>query len=364
MTGPGRRQGLGQFGRIWLAVGCLVSALPGAAPAETFVDPLDAAASRTDLATSTWLLDVTHAGQRLVAAGIRGHIVYSDDEGATWTQAEVPVSVTLTAVSFPTPRQGWAVGHSGIILHSGDGGEHWDRQLDGRETPEQVYSFYDALAAQGDENAASLRDELEVNWEHGPEQPWLDTWFDNDRHGFVVGPFGLILGTSDGGQSWEPWMHRVDNPQALHLNSISAIAGALYIPSERGLIFRKRATDDGFLPLQTPYGGSFFGLCGNRTLLLAYGLRGTLYASLDNGESWSGVETGITTGLTACTPESSGKFLIAALSGQVIEVGLESGLVTSAKRAQAPWPLAGLSLTNSAYLGVGYGGVWLPNSPK
>ena len=39
---------------------------------------------------------------RIVVVGEQGHILYSDDECEGWIQAKVPVSVTLTAVCFPT----------------------------------------------------------------------------------------------------------------------------------------------------------------------------------------------------------------------------------------------------------------------
>ena len=41
-------------------------------------------------ASRSLLLDVTHAGNRMVAVGDRGHILYSDDQGKSWTQAKVP----------------------------------------------------------------------------------------------------------------------------------------------------------------------------------------------------------------------------------------------------------------------------------
>ena len=90
---------------------CLLSlllALPAAA--SSFVDPLDAPAEPSPLSANAQLLAIARAGDRLVTAGMRGHVLYSDDDGLTWTQAKVPVSVTLTAVYFPTPQQGWAAG--------------------------------------------------------------------------------------------------------------------------------------------------------------------------------------------------------------------------------------------------------------
>ena len=76
---------------------------------------------------------MTRAGDRLVAVGQRGHVVVSSDGGATWKQAQVPVSSDLVAVYFVDAKQGWAVGHDGVILHTADGGEYWELQLDGRK---------------------------------------------------------------------------------------------------------------------------------------------------------------------------------------------------------------------------------------
>ncbi|MBI3367277.1 MAG: glycosyl hydrolase, partial [Burkholderiales bacterium] len=75
-------------------------------------------------------LAVARAGQRLVAVGERGTVLLSDDGGASWRQAPVPVQVTLTSVRFIDPRTGWAAGHGGVILRSDDGGQSWTKQLD------------------------------------------------------------------------------------------------------------------------------------------------------------------------------------------------------------------------------------------
>jgi photosystem II stability/assembly factor-like uncharacterized protein len=325
-----------------------------------FVDPLDAPAQMSDLAPSTPLLAITNAGNRLVVAGPRGHILFSDDLGNNWTQAQVPSSVALTDLWFATPELGWAVGHSGLVLQSRDGGATWERLEDGRQTANEVLGYYQQRAAAGDESAARLVEELAINWKNGPEQPWLDVWFENEQHGFIVGPFSLILETQDGGSSWTPWMHRIDNAAVLHLNGVEQIDGALYLPSERGLVFRKGASEDQFLPLQTPYTGSFFGVCGGDGLVLAYGLRGTVYASRDAGDSWAEVKTAVTTALTGCAA-SNGGYLISAASGQVIQIGIEpsTGEVTSTERFSAPWPLTDIGVVDGRPIAVGLGGVWV-----
>ncbi|WP_295719731.1 YCF48-related protein, partial [uncultured Halovibrio sp.] len=118
-----------------IGIGVTVAiAVGGAGSAHGVGDVLEVPALETDLAAESLLLDVEYAGERLVAVGERGHIVYSDNGGESWTQAEVPVSTTLTGVDFPegNTEEGWAVGHSGVILHTSDGGETWNNQFDGR----------------------------------------------------------------------------------------------------------------------------------------------------------------------------------------------------------------------------------------
>ena len=83
------------------------------------------------LASRSLLLDITAAGERSVAAGERGHILFSDDQGGSWQQGKVPTTQMLTGVHFVNATRGWAVGHDGLILVSDDGGENWRVQHDG-----------------------------------------------------------------------------------------------------------------------------------------------------------------------------------------------------------------------------------------
>jgi photosystem II stability/assembly factor-like uncharacterized protein len=93
--------------------------------------PLREPATMTPRAARAVLTRVVLAGDRLVAIGERGMVVLSDDGGRQWRQARVPVSVTLTSASFADTRQGWIAGHSGVVLHTSDGGESWSLQTDG-----------------------------------------------------------------------------------------------------------------------------------------------------------------------------------------------------------------------------------------
>jgi photosystem II stability/assembly factor-like uncharacterized protein len=254
----------------------------------TYVDPVDEPARLSPLAERGLVNGLARAGSRVVAVGQRGHILYSDDQGAHWIQAKVPVSVDLTAVFFVDPRLGWAVGHDGVILHSLDGGATWTRQFDGRGAAD------------------------------GQARPLLDVWFDDARRGMAVGAFGLALCTVDAGASWRSCESELENKGGLHLNAIRAVGGAVYVAGEQGLLL-KRDVQGKFTPLASPYKGSFFGLTGNDGTVLAYGLRGNAYASHDGGKNWQKADTGVATGLAAGLTLADGTLVLLSQSGQVLE---------------------------------------------
>ena len=327
-----------------------IAALALAAPAratDAFVDPLDAPAAPSPLASKRLLTAVAFAGPRMVAAGQRGHVVYSDDRGRTWTQAEVPVSSDLTALSFPTPQVGWAVGHDGVVLVTADGGKTWARQLDGRQISPLLEA---AMAAKGLPDP--VREQISFLARKGPDLPLLDVWFDDEKNGFAVGAFNLILHTADGGATWTPFIDRAENPKGLHLYSIRRAAGALFIAGEQGLLLKLDPAKQRFLPCATPYNGSFFGLAGDDRVVLAFGLRGNVFRSGDGGRSWQKVETGVEVALTGGTRDKDGRLLLASASGQVMVSG-NGGETFLAVPDTRPLPTSALASDGSTVVMVG-----------
>ena len=131
---------------LQLAFGVVLCLSQGITQAAEYVDVLDLPAKTSALAIKSPFAGMARAGERVIAVGQRGHIVFSDDAGKHWQQAAVPVSADLTAVSFPTATQGWAVGNDGIVLHSSDAGATWQKQLDGRQIGALLVKHYAALA--------------------------------------------------------------------------------------------------------------------------------------------------------------------------------------------------------------------------
>ncbi|WP_250658709.1 WD40/YVTN/BNR-like repeat-containing protein [Alkalimarinus coralli] len=305
-------------------------------------DVLDAPAMQTEIAHESLLLDVAEAGKRLVAVGERGHIIYSDDQGSSWTQASVPVSVTLTAVHFPTETHGWAVGHGAIILHSSDAGVTWKKQFDGNLANQQVIDHAEKRVSaleeklesapedqQGDiefqlEEAQFGLEDAQFDAETGPSKPLLDVWFANENKGFAVGAYGFFFETEDGGKSWFNVSDRIENQDRFHLNAITeVVGGSLFIVGEAGNIFRSNDAGETWDSLDSPYEGSFFGVSGtgNVNEVLVFGLRGNLYRSTDLGARWTRINSNNEATLIAAQHSDDGIIVVVGNSGIVMVSG-------------------------------------------
>jgi photosystem II stability/assembly factor-like uncharacterized protein len=294
--------------------------MSGAALAAPPADPLQVAAQPSRLAASSPLFAIARAGTRLVAVGQRGHVLLSDDDGTSWRQAAVPVSVDLTAVHFASPQRGWAVGHDGAILHSSDGGQHWSLQLDGRQAAQRIVDAYAARAGSGNAELDAVLSEARRMLAQGPDLPWLDVWFDDERNGYAVGAFNLVFATRDGGATWTPASDRVDNPKGYHLYALrgSGPGGDIYAAGELGLVLRLDRASQRFVALPTPYKGTFFGIVVKPDLLLAFGLRGNAWRSTDGGRHWQQTATGVDTGLTGGALLPDGGVALVSAGGQLL----------------------------------------------
>jgi photosystem II stability/assembly factor-like uncharacterized protein len=264
---------------LWISILTLLAA-SGAGSGEEHAIP-------SELATKTLLVDVARADGRLVAVGEWGHVVLSDDGGESWRQAQsVPTRVTLTAVTFIDSRNGWAVGHDAVVIHTRDGGETWELQ---HQAPEE-------------------------------EAPLLTVWFENPEHGLAAGAFAILMETRDGGKSWRrrPFTSNADEDR--HLNAIFAGPGdALFIAAEAGSIYRSLDGGASWERLHPPYEGSFWGgLTVDSKAFVVFGMRGHLFRSEDLGESWQPLESGTDQSLQSGTVRADGSIVLVGLGGTVL----------------------------------------------
>lgn len=229
------------------------------------------------------LVAVSKAGERLVAVGDYGVVALSE-AGQDWRQARgVPVDALLTAVSFVDAQNGWAVGHGGVLLHTGDAGENW-----------------------------TLQQRLEGN------PVLLSVWFENTRHGIVIGAYGYASVTRDGGQSWQR-LSLGANKDDYHLNHIfSAADGSLFIAAEGGNAYRSRDNGVTWQALDTGVRGSLWSgttLRDGRVLLA--GMSGRVLLSEDHGDSWRELDVGSQQAITALSQLADGRVVVVGNGGLV-----------------------------------------------
>ncbi|HEY2926646.1 MAG TPA: YCF48-related protein [Albitalea sp.] len=301
-----------------------------AAPAQAGVDQLTLPALKAPRAAKSMLLGVALAGPRIVAVGERGIIVFSDDRGSTWQQADVPVSATLTGVTFAGTHQGWAVGHDGLVLHSADAGKSWTKQFDGNQANALIMAAaQERVARAASESSAAKRAEQALQdakaaAKFGPSRPLLAVWFKNESEGFAAGSYGLLLRTRDGGAHWELWSDHIDNPEGLHFNAIAATpSGALVIAGEAGNVWRSADGGTTWEGLPTGYKGQLYGALAMRNAgggedLLAFGFKGNLFRLAANTRGWETLASGTTKNLSGGVLLSDGSPALVSQDGRLV----------------------------------------------
>ncbi|WP_133645480.1 WD40/YVTN/BNR-like repeat-containing protein [Paraburkholderia flava] len=249
-----------------------------AMPAHAWADP-----------THMMLLDATRAGSRIVAVGEHGVILLSDSDGRTWRQASrVPVSATLSAVSFSDARHGWAVGQWGVILATDDGGETWTRQ----------------------------RLDITV------DQPLFSVLFTDNRNGIAVGLWSLMLSTHDGGKTWtRTTLQKPPGGGEADRNLYHVFAdrqGTAFITAEQGTVLRSTDGGASWTYLETGGKGSLWaGAALPDGRIVVGGLLGDLFQSSDGGASWSALNAGVKNSITDLS--AAGRDLVAVgLDGLVM----------------------------------------------
>ena len=302
------------------------------------IDLLSRPAGKARHVTEASFMDVTRAGGRLVAVGELGYIIYSDDQGRSWTQAQVPTSITLTAVFFPSATHGWAVGHDSVVLHTTDAGRSWEKQIDGNDinqlvcdaTAEVVAKLEEKIGTVSDSERADMVFALEdakyclkdakVAIEEGPSKPFMDVWFADENQGLIVGAFGMIFRTEDGGKSWTAQFHRIENSQGYHFNGLAATREALLLVGETGILYRSPDQGKTWEKLHSPYDGSLFGIVGDPDgdRAVAVGLRGNIVETLDGGATWQHRQTPLPAAINGGAVLAGGGWVLVGLAGQAL----------------------------------------------
>jgi photosystem II stability/assembly factor-like uncharacterized protein len=290
-------------------------------------DVMNLPAVHSELASKSLIYSIAKYGERHYATGQFGHILYSDDDGQSWTQAEVPVRSGILDIHFPSPENGWAVGHEGIILHSSDGGKTWVKQFDGLRYGEEGKTYYEKLAQDEPDNDLYpyLIEEMEFAIGQGADKPFFKVFFLNDQQGYTAGAYGMSMVTFDGGESWEHNLHRFENDSFFHMFDFAPLneAGQFFISGEAGLFLVGDVISREARQVHSiPWEGSFFASSPSADgAIVMGGLRGRMFRTTDKGESWTVVEKPPTSSIVDSTVLSDGRLLFVGIAGEVLISG-------------------------------------------
>lgn len=142
------------------------------------------------------------------AVGYSGYILKTSNGGISWVTQTCGLQFDhLVSVDFVSANTGWIVGTSGSILTTGDGGSHWNAQTSGTTNALQAVHFVDGSTGWAAGGAGTLLKTTNggTNWvaqTSGITTSLQSVSFVDANTGWVVGQSGKILKTTNGGTNW------------------------------------------------------------------------------------------------------------------------------------------------------------------
>jgi len=191
------------------------------------------------------------------------------------------------------------------------------------------------------EKVRSAVEDAKAGAAFGPSRPLLNVWFRNAAEGYVVGSYGQIFRTKDGGARWEYLGDRLNNPDNLHLNAISVSpSGILLVAGESGSVFRSSDAGESWVRYDTLYNGALYGVLnldaadGAAQNILAYGFGGRVFRSFNGGAQWKQLSIGVKSPIVAGARSGSAIYLLAQ-DGAILQCDDAAATCSSATQASA-----------------------------
>jgi photosystem II stability/assembly factor-like uncharacterized protein len=211
----------------------------------------------------------------------------------------------LFGTCFADARQGWMVGELGRVFHTADGGATWERQDAGTRHPLLAVACVDPRTAwaAGKEGIVLGTTDGGVTWTPattGSDRHLFTVAFPNASRGHAAGDFGTMVHTEDGGRTWTASRvtdvqlpaEAVDSgvqPGDVNLYALSyADADAAWLVGEFGTILASGDGGRSWRQQRAPVESTLFGVhFADRRRGWAVGADGVVIHTEDGGETWT-----------------------------------------------------------------------------
>ncbi|MFP5042564.1 YCF48-related protein [Parasediminibacterium sp. JCM 36343] len=267
------------------------------------------------------------------AVGASGTILNTTDGGSTWTSQSVGTN-NFNSVRFTDANFGCAVGNRGTIITTNNGGSTWNMQSSG--TTATLYSVFFVSSTQGWAVGAGSTGIILTTIDGG--STWVaqtsgttaslsSVFFVSATQGWATGSGGTILTTIDGGSNWVAQTSGTTN-RVLSLYFVNATTG--WASCGNGQILK---TTDG--------GNTWVSTNSNTTVNLssiyftsatqgwAVGASGTILTTTDGGNTWTTQASGITNYLNSIYFVNASHGWAVATNGPIINFNAPCTATTS-----------------------------------
>jgi len=289
--------------------------------------------------------DIHVQGEEVFVVGYPGLLLHSADRGETWEKIDVGTRDALFAIDINQKGRGLIVGRTGLVLMTTDGGKTW---------------------AQRDSGVKDHLFNVDVT-ESG--QAW------------AVGHFGTILHSPDGGLSWKAQEFQAEFPEGTPEAEKGVISDAE--KENEGAAAEARLNAVGFAGDQRGWIAGEFGLVlhtedGGKTWkrqpsasgkllfalhvldekrILAAGSEGTLMETLDGGRTWKPIDAGTKLHILGLFPAGEDLYLVGRdglllvrRAGEGSFQPQKSGLYTWLMTVSFPGPQVGFAAGGRGFL--------------
>ncbi len=271
--------------------------------------------------------------QRAIVVGYNGKILETENSGVTWTPIDTGEKDALYRIDFADERNGWISGQGGVLLKTADGGKTWKKQGDG------IWMTDECRETKGGDDPTEC-----------PLAPLFSLTAIDAKTAVAVGDRSVITMTSDGGETWRTSTLEPEGLELLDLNSLLAFEDPVlydvlffdaqtgFVVGEFGKIYKTINGGKTWIEKQASLvGADYFDVLDlptffdieflNRSVGYAVGLEARVAKTTDGGETWAWVEHGVeeySAPFYASAVLPNGTVFVVGASGQFVST-LDSG---------------------------------------